>query len=304
MDFSNYNYKTLSSLKFRKFVIESVNKQRKFKFINDVVLNIREEKNKVIVVGNKKNYFAKHVFDSRFSEKNFNEIKHHTFLKQHFVGWVIKTNKKIFNKNSFVFMDYRIRDKKSTAFTYVLPFKKDEALIEHTYFSKNECDKKVYEKYIIEYLKKYYSDTSYEIIKSEFGTIPMTTYPFYKKSTKNITKIGTVGGWVKASTGYSFKNCEKYSLKIIDNIKKGKALRIIPKKRYYFLDKILLGVLSTYNNRGETIFYRLIKRNSTKKILQFLDEESGPLDILKIVFSMRSIYFILIFFRSLFKKAL
>ena len=92
--------------------------------------------------------------------------------------------------------------------------------------------------------------------------------------------------------------------KIIENIKKGKALRIIPNKRYYFLDKILLGVLSTYNNRGETIFYRLIKRNSTKKILQFLDEESRPLDILKIVFSMRSIYFILIFFKSLFKKAL
>ena len=130
------------------------------------------------------------------------------------------------------------------------------------------------------------------------------TNVLFKKSTKNITKIGTVGGWVKASTGYSFKNCEKYSLKIIDNIKKGKALRIIPKKRYYFLDKILLGVLSTYNNRGETIFYRLIKRNYTKKILQFLDEESRPLDILKIVFSMRSIYFILIFFRSLFKKAL
>ena len=304
MDFSNYQYKTLSSLKFRKYVLERIKKKGKFKFINDVVLNIREERNKVVVIGNKKNYFAKHVFDSRLSENFFNEIKNHTYLKQHFVGWVIKTNKKKFNKNTFVFMDYRIRDKKSTAFTYVLPFKKDEALIEHTYFSKNEYDKKVYEKYIVEYLKKYYKDVSYEIIKSEHGTIPMTTYPFYKKSTNNITKIGTGGGWVKASTGYSFKNCEKYSLKIIENIKKGKALRIIPKKRYYFLDKILLGVLSKYNSRGETIFYRMIKRNSTKKILRFLNEESTPLDILKIILSMRSVYFILIFFKSLFRKAL
>ena len=209
MDFSNYQYKTLSSLKFKKHVHKSIKMHRNFKFIKDTILNIRDEKKRVVVVGNKKNYFAKHVFDSRLTKNLFNEIKYHTFLKQHFVGWVIKTNKKKFDKNSFVFMDYRIRDEKSTAFTYVLPFKKDEALIEHTYFSKNECDKKVYEKYIKEYLKKYYGDTNYMIKKTEYGTIPMTTYPFYKNSTKNITKIGTAGGWVKASTGYSFKNCEK-----------------------------------------------------------------------------------------------
>ena len=304
MDFSNYQYKTLSSLKFKKHVHKRIKMHRNFKFIKDTIINIRDEKKRVVVVGNKKNYFAKHVFDSRLTKNLSNEIKHHTFLKQHFVGWVIKTNKKKFDKNSFVFMDYRIRDEKSTAFTYVLPFKKDEALIEHTYFSKNECDKKVYEKYIIEYLKKYYGDTNYMIKKTEYGTIPMTTYPFYKNSTKNITKIGTAGGWVKASTGYSFKNCEKNSLKIIDNIKKQKDLRIVRKKRYYFLDKILLGVLSKYNNRGETIFYRMIKRNPTKKILRFLDEESTIFDILKITFSMRSVYFILIFFKSFFKKAL
>ena len=132
----------------------------------------------------------------------------------------------------------------------------------------------------------------------------MTTYPFYKNSTKKITKIGTGGGWVKASTGYSFKNCEKYSLKILDNIKKGKDLRILPKKRYYFLDKILLGVLSKYNYRGEDIFYRMMKRNSTKRVLRFLDEESTPMEILKIIVSMRSMYFVLIFIKSLFKRAL
>tara|TARA_B100000945_G_scaffold208029_1_gene167396 strand:- start:226 stop:831 length:606 start_codon:yes stop_codon:yes gene_type:complete len=201
-------------------------------------------------------------------------------------------------------MDYRIRDKESTAFTYVLPFKKDEALIEHTYFSNDECNKEIYERYIKNYLKKYYNTSDFKIIKSEAGVIPMTMYPFHKESTKNITKIGTAGGWVKPSTGYSFKNCEKYSFKILENIKNGKDFRIIPKKRYFFLDNILLGVLSRYNFRGETIFYRMIKRNPTKKILRFLDEESSPLDIIKIIISMRSIYFVKVFIKSLFKRVL
>ena len=304
MDFSEYNYKTLSSSKFEEYVKRKIKKKKNFKFINDTVLKIREDKNKLVVVGNKKNYQAKHIFDSRLPGGVHEEIKKYTYLKQHFLGWVIKTDEKKFNKKSFVFMDYRIRDKNHTAFTYVLPFKKNEALIEHTYFSKDECSREVYEKYIMEYLSKYYDTTNYKIIKSEYGIIPMTSYPFYKESTKNITKIGTAGGWVKPSTGYSFKSCEKYSLKILKNIKEGKKIGIIPEKKYYFLDKILLGVLSQYNHLGETVFYKMIKRNPTKRVLEFLNEESKLSDILKIIISMRSIYFVRVFIKSLYKKVL
>lgn len=304
MDFSDYSYKTLSSSKFKEYVKKKIKKKKKFKLSKDTVLKIKEEKNNIVVVGNKKNYNAKHVFDSRLSPILNKKIKKHTYLKQHFLGWVVKTNEKIFNKRSFVFMDYRIRDKNSTAFTYVLPFKKDEALIEHTYFSKNVQNHEVYEEYIKDYLNKYYGKSTYKLVKSEFGVIPMTTYPFHSDSTMNITKIGTAGGWVKPSTGYSFKNCEKYSEKILDNIKNGKEFKISPKKRYLFLDKILLGVLSNYNYQGETIFHRMIKRNKTKNVLRFLDEESTFLEMIKIIISMRSIYFVKVFIKSLYKQAL
>ena len=304
MDFSDYSYKTLSSSKFKEHVKKKIKKKKKFKLSKDTVLKIKEEKNNIVVVGNKKNYNAKHVFDSRLSPILNKKIKKHTYLKQHFLGWVVKTNEKIFNKRSFVFMDYRIRDKNSTAFTYVLPFKKNEALIEHTYFSKNVQNHDVYEEYIKDYLNKYYGKSTYKLVKSEFGVIPMTTYPFHSDSTMNITKIGTAGGWVKPSTGYSFKNCEKYSEKILDNIKNGKEFKISPKKRYLFLDKILLGVLSNYNYQGETIFHRMIKRNKTKNVLRFLDEESTLLEMIKIIISMRSIYFVKVFIKSLYKRAL
>lgn len=304
MDFSDYSYKTLSSSKFKEYVKKKIKKKKKFKLSKDTVLKIKEEKNNIVVVGNKKNYNAKHVFDSRLSPILNKKIIKHTYLKQHFLGWVVKTNEKIFNKRSFVFMDYRIRDKNSTAFTYVLPFKKDEALIEHTYFSKNVQNHEVYEEYIKDYLNKYYGKSTYKLVKSEFGVIPMTTYPFHRDSTMNITKIGTAGGWVKPSTGYSFKNCEKYSEKILDNIKNGKEFKISPKKRYLFLDKILLGVLSNYNYQGESIFHRMIKRNKTKNVLRFLDEESTLLEMIKIIISMRSIYFVKVFIKSLYKQAL
>ena len=40
MDFSEYNYKTLSSSKFEEYVKEK-SKEKNFKFINDTVLKIR-----------------------------------------------------------------------------------------------------------------------------------------------------------------------------------------------------------------------------------------------------------------------
>jgi len=278
--------------------------EKKLIFTSDTIVNIREENGQVIVVGNKKNYYSSHVFDSR-PNKNFKkEFNKYISIKQHFLGWIIKTKENKFDKNSFVFMDYRIRDKNSTAFTYVLPFKSNKALIEHTYFSKNECEKKVYESYIEEYIQNYYSNTDYEIIKSESGVIPMTSYPFYKDSSKKITRIGTSGGWIKPTTGYSFSNCEKYSMKILEYIKKGQNPTIISKKKYRFLDKIFLGVLSLYNDKGELIFYKMIKKNKTQTILRFLNEESSLMDEIKIIFSLRSMDFIKVFIQSLYKKGL
>jgi lycopene beta-cyclase len=302
MDFSNYKYKTLSSSDFSNFVKKKA--EKKLIFTSDTIINIREENGQVIVVGNKKNYYSSHVFDSR-PNKNFKkEFNKYISIKQHFLGWIIKTKENKFDKNSFVFMDYRIRDKNSTAFTYVLPFKSNKALIEHTYFSKNECEKKVYESYIEEYIQNYYSNSDYEIIKSESGVIPMTSYPFYKDSSKKITRIGTSGGWIKPTTGYSFSNCEKYSMKILEHIKKGQNPTIISKKKYRFLDKIFLGVLSLYNDKGELIFYKMIKKNKTQTILRFLNEESSLMDEIKIIFSLRSMDFIKVFIQSLYKKGL
>ena len=153
-------------------------------------------------------------------------------------------------------------------------------------------------------MNNYCHTSDYEVINSESGVIPMTSYPFYRDSTKNITKIGSAGGWIKPSTGYSFKNCEKNTLKILENIKKGKSLIIHPKTKYKFLDNILLGVLSQYNHMGEMIFYKMIKKNKTENVLRFLDEESSLLEDINIILSVKSKEFIKVFFQSFYKKAL
>ena len=134
-------------------------------------------------------------------------------------------------------MDYRLKDGDQTTFMYVLPFSKRKALIEFTYFTEQLVKESVYDTYIKTYIKDYLHVDEYQIIETETGHIPMSTFNFEKFNTAKITKIGTGGGWVKASTGYSFKHTEKKVTQIVSNIKLNKTPSFkLFKKKYIFVD--------------------------------------------------------------------
>ena len=295
----DYRYKMIKSTDFYQYIKNNASKYGNIDFIKDDVLNIREENNQIIVVGNKNNYICDHAFDSRISEKI--KIDKYISLKQHFKGWIIKTENPKFDPKIFTIMDYRIRDKNKTAFTYVLPITKNKALVEYTYFTPKLVDSKEYDRNLNLYIKNILNIKNYKIINQEYGIIPMTNYPFYQNSLKRITMIGTAGGWVKPSTGYSFKNCERNCNKIIEEIKNNNSfIKIKSKSKYYHMDKIFLDVLYRNNSFGEKLFYFLFKNNDADKVFKFLDEKSNIFNDIQIIKSLFSTQFIRSFFRHIF----
>jgi len=213
---------------------------------------------------------------------------------------VIKTEKETFDKNTITMMDYRLKDGEQTTFTYVLPFSETEALVEFTYFTSEVVNEATYDALIKKYIKDYLKIENYTIIETEKGQIPMTNFRFEKFNTKNVTKIGTGGGWVKGSTGYSFKHTEKKIAKIIINIKANKTPSSnLFKSRFKFYDTIFLKVLKDENHKGEWIFQQFYDKNSIVTMFRFLDEESTFLEELKIMWSLFSWSFIKAFFKTL-----
>ena len=294
----DYIYKMIKSNDFYEYVKKKVSKYDNIELLKDDILKIRKEEGNVIVVGSRSNYVCDHVFDSRITENI--DIDKHISLKQHFKGWVIKTKESVFKPKTFTIMDYRIGDNNKTSFTYVLPISKNKALIEYTYFTPNLVDSKEYDHNLHQYINEILKIKNYKIINQEYGIIPMTNFPFFQQSIDKITKIGTAGGWVKPSTGYSFKNCERNSDKIVKEIKNGNSLIIIKSKaKYYHMDKIFLDVLYRNNEFGKKLFYLLFTKNKTDKIFKFLDEQSNFLTDLQIINSLFSVKFIISFFRHL-----
>ncbi|HIC31036.1 MAG TPA: lycopene cyclase, partial [Flavobacteriaceae bacterium] len=198
-----YTYKSIRAIDFYTEAKAQLNQQENITFLVETVTSVKEN-NIVEVTTETNNYTAKHVFDSRIPNAFFKDKKATTLI-QHFKGWIIKTEDDVFNEDSFTMMDYRLKDNNQTTFMYVLPHTKNKALIEFTYFTENTVKSNHYDTYLKQYISEYLNINNYKIIETEIGKIPMTTFNFEPFNTSKITKIGTAGGWVKGSTGYSFK---------------------------------------------------------------------------------------------------
>lgn len=282
-----YKYKMLHALSFyqhAKVVIESA---RNFDWITEDVKKVTK-KDDVELMTAQNTYKAKQVFDSRIDPAFYEEKDGYIRLLQHFKGWFLKTQEPVFDPDTFVMMDYRIKLKDTTSFIYVLPTSETEALIEFTFFSPDMVEDAVYDRHLEKYIHEILQLRNYSVERVEQGIIPMSNYPFHNSNQGGILKIGTAGSWVKPSTGYSFKNAEKMAGKIVRNLKKGESIcKDLFQKKYNFYDTLFLDVLHEHNELGEELFTSMYRRNSIQNVFRFLDEETSLTQDISILTSVR-----------------
>ena len=293
----SYAYKMLRSGVFYDKLWNFINTKNNIRFIEDTVVNIGGSEDGAVVETLKSKYFTTKLLNSIDLNKKYTLQKKYPVLLQHFCGWFIKTDKISFDDSTATFMDFTVDQKRNTRFMYVLPISPNKALFEYTLFSKEVLTKEEYESELLKYLA-IKSITEYTITEIEQGVIPMTSYKFWEQNSKNILHIGTVGGWTKASTGYTFKNTSKKTIQLIAFLKAENDFTHFRKKtRFWWYDLLLIDVLSSYNHLGSKLFSTLFKRNSLKNVFRFLDEETIFIEDLRIMLSMPPLRFIKALFR-------
>ena len=300
-DMNPFCYKMIRSQDFYQFVHQKLSKKDNFTLLTDEIIDWKSSSDSVIIHGEKAIYETSFLLNSLFDLKPLLNQTKYPYLKQHFVGWFIKTKEPIFDDTVVKFMDFTIEQKENTRFMYVLPTSKNEALFEYTLFSEDLLEKSVYEQEIELYLKNR-GTTDYEITEKESGNIPMSCFRFDQQNSARILFIGTAGGWTKASTGFTFYNSYKQSKKLVSFLKSGKELTQFSKRnRYWFYDLILLEVLHQNNEKGAEIFGLLFQKNKVEDIFIFLNEEGTFLSDLKVMLTLPKWLFIKATFRTLFK---
>ena len=281
---SPYNYKLIRGIDFYEAYLNRINSYPNITFQQEEVYEIVDAENITKVITKENVFSALQVFNSIFDYKEIIHQKKYPVLQQHFIGWFVKTQKPVFNKDQATFMDFSVPQKGNTRFMYVLPFSENEALVEYTLFSETPLASEEYEIAIKQYLNEKLNCSDFQILEKEKGNIPMTCYDFSQHNTNNVVRIGTAGGWSKASTGYTFYNTGKKTKALINHLKKGRALNSFDKKRkFWYYDLLLLDILFKNNDRGQYVFETLFKNRPPQLIFKFLDEETSFWEDLKII---------------------
>jgi lycopene beta-cyclase len=299
LELQPYRYQMIQGLGFYNLVFDLISKQSNIHFSQQKVVDFQELGSHCVVKTDAETYTCNKIFNSIFNPELFKKQTKYPLLQQHFVGWFIKSDEAVFDKNVATFMDFSVAQKGNTRFMYVLPTSSTEALLEYTLFSKDLLSKEEYENEIKNYIKEL-GITSYEITETEQGNIPMTCYPFWKHNTQNILNIGSAGGWTKASTGYTFKNTIKKSKALIRFLSKESDFRKFHKKdKFWFYDLLLLDILDRKNELGSSIFSAMFRKGNSTVIFKFLDEETSIWEDLQVIWKCPKGLFVNALFRRI-----
>lgn len=282
---AGYSYKIIRSKDFYHKYRKELIKSDQITWKKERVVHYLFKGEQTEVETNKNLYTAKNVFSSIPFPDLFKKNPSYPFLFQHFLGWIVRTPTEIFDPKKMKLMDFSVPQHGETRFMYVLPFSKTHALVEYTIFSKKILKESEYAQELKQYLKNLGVDR-YRILEKEMNSIPMNSYPLHKLSVDGLFYIGSVGGWTKPSTGYTYYRTLNQCSIIVDAIKKNQLVpKPVSKRRFRFYDRIFLKVLETHNEKGREVFDGLFRKNNPLKVLKFLSEETNLIQEIRLLSS-------------------
>jgi lycopene beta-cyclase len=273
LDLGEYVYKMIRAADFYEFIFSKIKQNPSFTFLEARIESVENASVKT----DKGEFSAKEfVFDS-FTRKTYDNPKYQN-LWQHFRGWLIETEKPVFNPNEPTLFDFRVEQAGDCRFAYILPFSETKALIEFTVFSENILEQNEYDFYLREYIGKVLRIEKFEILEIEAGVIPMSDESHKQRPAPQTLRIGTAGGYVKSSTGYSFQRTQRRLKRLVEELEmqdsKFKIQDSKIQKWKSYLDSVLLNVLLTKKHAADDVFTRLFSKNKLSQVLKFLDEDT------------------------------
>ena len=288
LSLENYVYKMIRAVDFYEFVFSQIKGNSNFTFLQAEILAVEND----VVKTNQGEFLANEfIFDS-FTRKTYDDPNYQN-LWQHFLGWMIETDEAKFNPNELTLFDFRVEQNDECRFAYILPITENKALIEFTVFSDNLLQHPEYEENLSRYITEILKISNYKIIETEHGVIPMSDEPHEEFPSEKTIRIGTPGGYVKASTGYSFQRTQRRLQRLVEDLENGKWKMENGKWKMWknYLDSVLLNVLLTNKHSADDVFTQLFRNNKTSQVLKFLDEDTNLIEDLQIMRSVSMIPF-------------
>lgn len=228
---------------------------------------------------------ARLVWDGRGGAPAIDRGEDDVCWLQHFVGWVVRTERPIFDPSTVTLMDFEVSQERGPHFVYVLPYAEDLALVEDTYFSEHALSEDEYASTLRAWLDRRGAGR-FEVLRRERGAIPMDTAPVRRRASPRIVPIGLRAGAAKPSTGYAFAFIQRHSdaLAIVagDGARPPPQLPVRSPVATFF-DRVFLSFLRRRPHAAPELFGALFARTPPASLVRFLLEEGGVRDHLAVM---------------------
>jgi lycopene beta-cyclase len=323
-DFSASPYCSVESTQFYKKCLENMARNPSIKtFFGHIVESIvvQDSGGAKLIFTNaatnlQQSLTASLVFDSR--PPLANKLGKHAWI-QAFAGGEVRCAAPHFApmlaRSEAVLMDFILNpDSSIPTFIYLLPSSPTQALVQATVFVPPGFtipNDEALQGLVMQYLQTNYA--GFEITQQSFeaGRIVMDAAIPTTTALQTITKIGAAGGFVRASTGYSFtrtqRACDALETAIEKAISAREFLagggmqnlsvpifwqsRLVP-----FLDRIFLEAIATPNYDVGKLMATLFNRVAPWRLVRFLDGNMSFLDALAVIMVCPKWVFIRSFF--------
>ena len=286
LDLREYTYKWIKGLDFYNFVRTDLASNPNITFLTATIERLTDTTDGGFVITDAGQFIADYIFDSITPLSLENEKRHN--MLQHFKGWEITTPSAVFTPTCPTMMDYRVEQKGvGVRFGYVLPVSANRALVEYTIFSDKLLSPEEYGRELHTYIRDFLKIEDFSIEEEEFGVIPMTDERPKTSKRNHVIRIGTSGGYVKASSGYAFNRTQRFTQELVSQLltagKPKYPKRTIRQGFKRLIDSTLLNVLLKERHSGKDIFTRLYQKNPTPRLLAFMDEDTSFWDDLRVM---------------------
>jgi len=296
-------YRTLFWADLQRSVLEEVRAAPRCRVIEGRAQAVEEASDHALVaLSSGARYRARWVMDSRFrlSELDVDARRFHP-LRQWFTGWLLRAEEGTFDPSRATMFDFRTGLAEGRAFFYVLPFSRSEALCELVTLDRVDAAP-VLERYVRDVL----GVQRYEIVAREHGASPMTEQPFPYRKGERVRLLGIAAGRLKPSTGYALTRIEDDCRAIVSSLVSRGDPMVAPRARflYQLMDGVLLEIWQRRPELVPGIFRTLFSKNPGDRVLMFLDERVGLLEILRLIWTLPPLPFIAAMFSWLGRRFL
>jgi len=231
---------------------------------------------------------SRYVIDTRPTGRN-------TCYGQSFLGQEIRVGFDAFDPDDVPMMCFAAPHADRVDFLYILPFARDEALVEVTTFGAKIPDISEHRLWLDHEIAQLTRGQSFDVLREERAFIPMalpqTGAPI---PAPRFAHAGLRGGAARPSTGYAYQRIQAMADICTAQILRGadQLDLAIDGPMTRFMDGVFLRVLQRRPERGPALFSALFRNAPTDRLERFLSGSTAPIDRVSVMASLPPVPFL------------